>query len=98
MKVWSLYTHDFKRRQMYVSYGRAMVAAIRVMLQAAHQPANAVVPEDDIAASLRMWLIYDSAWTSYLARKSHMTGRKVQVMTDTMARFIASDAYKDITR
>jgi hypothetical protein len=103
MKVWNLHRHYFNNRQMYVLQGRGIAAAIRVMLQkaaaAAHtQPASATVSEDDIAASFRVWLLNDKNWTAYLAKKSHMTHAVVVTMTDTMARFIAWEAYVDITK
>ncbi len=103
MKVWNLYKHYFSNRRMYVQQGRGIVAAIRVMLQKAvaqaQQPAaTATVSEDDIADSLKVWLLSDKNWTAYLAKKSHMTPAAFVTMTDTMARFIASDAYGDITK
>jgi antitoxin component of RelBE/YafQ-DinJ toxin-antitoxin module len=102
MKVWSLHGHYIKNRPMYVQQGRAIVAAIRTMLQKAAatqtQPISATVPEDDIATSFRVWLMNDKKWLAYLAKKSHMTGPVVVTMTDTMARFIASEAYVDITK
>ena len=57
MRVWSLHQHYFNNRPMYVQLGRAIVAAIRVMLQKAAQtqPASATVSEDDIAVSFRVW-------------------------------------------
>jgi hypothetical protein len=91
MKVWSLYQHYINNRPMYVQQGRAIVSAIQVMLQKAAQtqPASATVSEDDIAVSFRAALLNDKNWTTYLAKKSHMTGPVNFVMTDTMARFIA---------
>jgi len=69
------------------------------MVQKATQnsSANTIVPEDKIAESLKLWLERDSRWNGYLANKKHMTGHVAYVMTDTMARFIASEAYGDIT-
>ena len=100
MKVWNLHTHYFNNRPMYVQQGRAIVAAIRTMLQKAAQtqPANATVSEDDVAASFRVWLLNDKNWTAYLSKKTHMTGAVTVMMTDTMARFIAWEAYVDITK
>jgi hypothetical protein len=100
MKVWNLHKHYFNNRQMYVQQGRAIVAAIRVMLQKAaqSQPGNPTISEDDIAASFRVWLLNDRNWTAYLAKKSHMTHALHVTMTDIMARFIASEAYVDITK
>lgn len=101
MKVWNLHRHYFNNRQMYVQQGRAIVAAIRFMLLKAgspSQPGNPTVPEDDISASFRVWLLNDKNWTAYLAKKSHMTHALLVTMTDTMARFIASEAYVDITK
>jgi hypothetical protein len=101
MKVWSLHKHYFNNRQMYVLQGRGIVAAIQVMLQKAAaqtQPASATVSEDDIAASFRVWLLNNRNWTAYLAKKSHMTHAVLVTMTDTMARFIAWEAYVDITK
>jgi hypothetical protein len=96
MKVWSIYNHYFNNRQMYVQQGKGIVAAIRVMLQKVG--AVSTVSEDDIAASFRMWLLNDKNWTAYLAKKSHMTHAMLVTMTDTMARFVASEAYADITK
>lgn len=102
MKVWSLYTHYFRNRDMYVRQGKAIVAAIRVMLQkmpaAQGQSGSPTVYEDDIAASFRVWLLNDKNWTAYLAKKAHMTHAMLLTMTDTMARFIASEAYADIIK
>jgi hypothetical protein len=102
MKVWNLHKHYLYNRQMYVQQGRAIVAAIRVMLQKAasaqSQSGSPTVFEDDIAASFRVWLLNDKNWTAYLAKKSHMTHATLVTMTDTMARFIASEAYVDITK
>lgn len=100
LKFWSLYKHYFNHRQMYVRQGKGIVAGIRVMLQkATHtQPASAIVSQDDIAASFMTWLPNDSNWTAFLAKKSHMTQALQTSMTDTMARFIAWEAYVDITQ
>jgi hypothetical protein len=98
MRVWSLHGHYFNNRSMYVQQGKAIVAAIRVMLQKATQtqPTSATVSEADIAAAFRTWLMNDKNWLAYLAKKSHMTSPVVITMTDTMARFIAWEAYADI--
>jgi hypothetical protein len=101
MRVWSIYAHYYKNKRMYVTQGKAAVAGIRAMLQKAQNQAqvqvvNPVVPEDDIAAAFRLFLMNDKNWLSYMGRKSHMTGPVVLVMTDTMARFIAWEAYTDI--
>jgi hypothetical protein len=98
MKVWNLHMHYFNNRQMYVQQGRAIVAAIRFMLMKAGHPGNPTVPEDDISASFRVWLLNDQNWTTYLSTKSHMPSALLVTMTDTMARFIASEAYIDITK
>jgi hypothetical protein len=100
MKVWSIHQNYFNNRPMYVQQGRGIVAAIRIMLQKVPQtqPASVTVPEDDIAASFRTWLLNDRNWGAYLAKKSHMTHAVHVTMTDTMARFIAWEAYVDITK
>jgi hypothetical protein len=102
LQVWSLYGHYYKHRRIYVAIGRAVVAGIRVMLSKAQSQAqsqmNLVVPEDDIVIAFRGWLTNDQNWTAYLAKKSHMTGPVHVLMTDTMARFIAWEAYADMIK
>jgi hypothetical protein len=100
MKVWSIYQHYFNNRPMYVQQGRGIVAAIRTMLQKVPQipPVSVTVFEDDIADSFRTWLLNDGNWGAYLRKKSHMTPAVHITMTDTMARFIAWEAYVDITK
>lgn len=103
MQTWSIYRHYYRNRQMYVDYGRAIASGIKMILQKAQshaqvQPLNLTVPEDDIAAGLRVFLLHDTRWMAYLRRKSHMTAPVHLVMTDTFARFVASEAYIDITR
>jgi hypothetical protein len=99
MRTWSIYSHYFQRRQMYVTYGRAVAAGIRTILQKAQaQPPNLNVTEDELASGLLTFLLVDAHWTAYLGRKAHMTGPVRLVMTDTLARFIASEAYADITK
>lgn len=102
MRTWSIYRHYFKNRRMYVLQGKAIVAGIKTILQksqthAQTQPVNLTVAEDDIAAAFRGFLTNDKNWTAYMAKKSHMTGPVHLVMTDTMARFVAWEAYSDIT-
>lgn len=100
MQVWSLYAHYYKYRQMYVAQGRAIVAGIKTMLSKVQaQPfMNVSVSEDDIASTFLNWLTNDKNWRAYLAKKSHMTGPLQHVMTDTMARFIAWEAYSDLIK
>jgi hypothetical protein len=50
------------------------------------------------ADAFRSFLLRDPHWTAYLQRKAHMTGPVNYVMTDIMARFIAWEAYVDITK
>ena len=88
---------------MYVNQGRAIAAGIRTMLQQAQssitqaQPPILTVAEDDIANAFRSFLLHDPNWMAYLGSKAHMTGPVHLVMTDIMARFIAWEAYVDIT-
>ncbi len=103
MRTWSIYGHYYQHRQMYVAQGRAIAAGIRVILQKAFshaqtQPLNLIVAEDDIASGFRAFLLNDAHWTAYLRRKAHMTGPVHLVMTDTLARFIAWEAYADIIK
>ena len=102
MQTWSVYRHYFKNRQMYVAQGRAIAAGIRAILQKATpaqaQPVNLNIAEDDIATAFVGFLMIDKNWMAYLQKKAHMTGPIYLVMTDTMARFIAWDAYADITK
>ena len=103
MRTWNIYRHYYRNRQMYVSQGRAIAAGIRTILQQAQlitqaQPPNLTVAEDDIASAFRSFLLNDTNWMAYLGRKTHMTGLVRTVITDAMARFIASEAYADITR
>ena len=57
-----------------------------------------VVDEDDIADVLRTWLPTFQYWTAYMDKKAHMGGEVRLAMTDTMARFIASESYADIIK
>jgi hypothetical protein len=99
MRTWNIHRHYYRNRQMYVDYGRAIASGIRTMLQKAQaQPLNLIVAEDDIANAFRSFLLIDSHWMTYLHSKAHMTGPVHLVITDTMARFIASEAYADITK
>jgi hypothetical protein len=102
MRTWSLYGNYYRNRQMYVTQGRAMAAGIRTVLHAQQHaqalPLNLTVAEDDIAVGFRSFLLCDARWMAYLRRKAHTTGPVHLVMTDTMARFIAWEAYTDITR
>jgi hypothetical protein len=103
MGTWNIYRHYYRYRQMYVNQGSAIAAGIRTILQKVQsitqaQPPNLTVAEDDIASAFRSFLLNDANWTTYLGRKAHMTGPVHLVMTDTMARFIAWEAYVDITR
>src|SRR5271165_5537006 len=103
MRTWSIYRHYYRHRQMYVAQGRAIAAGIRTILQKAQshaqaQPLNLTVAEDDIANGFRSFLLNDARWTAYLSTKAHMTGPVHLVMTDTLARFIAWEAYTDITK
>ena len=103
MRTWNIYRHYFRCRQMYVSQGRAIAAGIRTIFQQAQsitqaQPPNLTVAEDDIASAFRSFLLNDARWMAYLRSKAHMTSLMHLVMTDTMARFIASEAYADITK
>jgi hypothetical protein len=105
IKTWNIYAHYFRNRQMYVDQGRAIVAGIRSTLQKLQVSAQApsgiltiAVAEDEIAAAFVTFLTKDKNWMAYLGRKAHMTGPVHAVMTDTMARFIASEAYVDILR
>jgi hypothetical protein len=100
MQVWSVHTHYYKYRQMYVAQGRAIVAGIKTMLsKAPPQPLVTLsVSEDDIASAFLFWLMNDKKWQAYLAKKSHMTGPGQHMMTDTMARFIAWEAYSDLIK
>jgi hypothetical protein len=101
MRTWNIYRHYFRNRQMYVDYGRAIAAGIRAMLQKAQsitqaQPSTLTIAEDEIANAFRTFLLSYPRWTAYLRSKAHMIGPVHLVMTDTMARFIAWDAYADI--
>jgi hypothetical protein len=83
--------------------GRAIAAGIRTILQRTQsvtqaQPPNLTVAEDDIASAFRSFLLNDVNWMAYLRSKAHMTGLVHLVMTDTVARFIAWEAYADITK
>lgn len=104
MRTWNIYNHYYRFRQMYVNQGRAIAAGIRTMLQQAQQsitqapPANLTVAEDDIANAFRSFLLQDPNWMAYLGRKAHMTGPVNLVITDIMARFIAWEAFVDITK
>jgi len=105
MKVWSLHGHYFKNRSMYVAEGRAIAAGIRAILQKSQPqtsqsppPTTPTVQEADIAAGFLSFLNNDKNWTAYLGKKGHMTATLKVVMTDTMARFIAWEAYVDITK
>src|SRR4051812_11378435 len=102
MRTWNIYRHYYRNRQMYVTQGRAIAAGIRVMLQKAQSqaqalPLNLTVAEDDIAFGFRSFLLNDARWTAYLRSKAHMTGPVHLVMTDTLARFVAWEAYADVT-
>jgi hypothetical protein len=103
MKTWNIYRHYYRNRQMYVDQGRAIVAGIRSILQKAQsytqtQPLNLTVAEDDIASGLHSFLLNDAHWTAYLRSKAHMTSPMHQTITDTVARFIAWEAYADIIK
>jgi hypothetical protein len=103
MRTWNIYRHYYRYRQMYVDQGRAIAAGIRTMLNHAQlmtqaQPPNLIVAEDDIANAFRSFLLNDVNWMAYLRSKAHMIGPVHLVMTDIMARFIAWEAYVDITK
>lgn len=103
MRTWNIYRHYFRCRQMYVNQGRAIAAGIRTILQRTQsvtqaQPPNLTIAEDDIASAFRSFLLNDVNWMAYLRSKAHMTGLVHLVMTDTVARFIAWEAYADITK
>ncbi len=101
MKVWSLYKHYFKERDLYVGYGRDIVARIRPTVQKPPTSATFValaVTKDDIAAVLFMFLSRNPRWLAYLGTKGHMTGAVNIAMTDTMARFIAWEGYLDMIK
>lgn len=99
MRTWSIYSHYYQHRQMYVTQDRAVAAGIRAMLQKAQaQPPNLNVTEDDIASGLLSFLLADAKWTAYLGKKAHMIAPVRLVMTDTLARYIASEAYVDIIK
>jgi hypothetical protein len=103
MQTWNIHRHYFRNRQMYVDYGRAIAAGIRTMLQKAQsitqaQPLNLTIAEDEIANAFRTFLLNDPRWMAYLRSKAHIIGPVHLVMTDTMARFVAWEAYADIIK
>jgi len=101
LQTLSLYRHYFSRRLLYVGYGRAIVAGIRVMLQNAAPTAQLATPtvtEEDIAMGLLAFLNHDANWLSYLGRIPHMSASAKAMVTDTMARFIAWEGYADIIK
>jgi hypothetical protein len=98
LKTWSLYSHYFRKRGLYIGYGRAIVAGVQTMLRVTSTAQRATVTEDDIAAGLIVFLNKDANWLAYLGRKTHMTGVVKIAITDTMARFIAWEGYADMTK
>jgi hypothetical protein len=103
MKTWSIHTHYFNNRQMYVTQGRAIVTNLRTMLKNAQAAARAQsgitnITENEIATAFITFLTKDKNWMAYLDKKAHMTKLVHAAMTETMARFIASEAYEDIIR
>lgn len=103
LQTWSIYRHYYKHRSMYVTQGRAIAAGIRTILQSAQlhaqaQPIILTIAEDDIARAFRAFLLHDARWTAYSRKKAHITYPVHLLITDILARFIASEAYQEIIR
>ena len=96
-----LLAHYQKRRAWYVQQARLLVqhASLGAKMAATSLginpvgSANQTFSQDEVAYLLRWWLINNDQWKALLQRKVHLPVNQYDVITDTMARYVAWSDY-----
>lgn len=94
-----LIAHYQKHRNWYVQQARALVAHARLVVTIVSNTNNGAVhtfTQDEIGQMLNLWLRNNQQWQNLLARKPHLSLSQYDLITDSMARYIAWNDYSAI--
>jgi hypothetical protein len=94
-----LIAHYQKHQQWYIQQAKVLVnngrAVVSIITQTTSGPAHTFT-QDEIGEMLRVWLAHNQQWQQLLTRKSHLSVTQYDLITDSMARYIAWTDYLPI--
>lgn len=94
-----LLRHYQQKQSWYIQQSWILVAAARFGVSATKPASGAVYvfSQDEVAGMLRLWLIVNPQWQALLQSKPNLPNSQYDVLTDSMSRYVAYDAYIQIT-
>ena len=99
LSILGLIRHYQARQHWYVQQGKVLLASARVgvsTLTNTNSGAVHVFSQDEVALMLRVWLTAEQQWQALLSNKPHLPVSQYDIITDSMARYVAYDAYIQI--
>jgi hypothetical protein len=88
----SLIGHYQKHRGWYIQQAKVLVNNGRAVVSLVTQTTSGTAhtfTQDEIGTLLRVWLEHNPQWQGLLKRKSHLSVTQYDLITDSMARYIA---------
>ena len=94
-----LLRHYQRKQSWYIQQGKLLVAGAKFGVSATKTTSGAayVFSQDEVASMLRLWLIVDQQWLALLKSKPNLPNSQYDTLTDAMSRYVAYDAYIQIT-
>jgi hypothetical protein len=94
-----LLRHYRQKQSWYIQQGKVLVAAARIGVNSTKSASGAahVFTQDEVAQMLRLWFMLNPQWEALLQSKPNLPISQYDVITDAMSRYVAYDAYIQIT-
>ena len=91
-----LMKHYQIHQKWYIQQARVLVANARFAVTVASKASSGIFhtfTPDEVAVMLRAWLMVDPQWQNMLRRKPNLALGQYDLITDSMARHVAWNAY-----
>ena len=94
-----LLRHYQQKQSWYIQQGKLLVAGAKFGVSATKTTSGAayVFSQDEVANMLRLWLMVDQQWLALLKSKPNLPNSQYDTLTDAMSRYVAYDAFIQIT-